>query len=110
MRHSSYDNKRYFDIPEAKPNYSKFFARLDITKWLNGESIQTVNFSAKDREDDSDASTTVLDQAKCTYNEPYLLPYVQAGTEGARYRVKLRVQTVELSYEEFYIDFRVKSG
>ena len=110
MRHSSYDNKRYFDIPEAKPSWSKFFARVDIEKWLDGENIQTVNFSAKNREDNSDVSTTILDQAKCTYNQPYILPYVQAGEEGARYRIKLRVQTVELSYEEFYIDFRVQSG
>lgn len=110
MRHGSYDNKRYFHIPEPKPIFSKFFARLDVSKWLESESIQQVNFSAKDVEDDSDASTTILDQAKCTYSSPYLKPYIQAGTEGARYRVKIQVQTVELSFEEFYIDFRVKSG
>ncbi len=111
MAHSGYDNKRYFDIPEAKPIYSRFFASLDVSKWLDTENIDTVNFTAKERvAAETDVSTTILDQAKCTYNSPYLKPYIRAGEEGKRYRVVIKVTTVEASYEVFYIDFRIKTG
>ena len=107
-----YDEKRYFEITEPKPVYSRFFATLDIRNWLGSETIQSVNFTAKERTtDEDDVSDVVLDPDKNTYDAGgYLKPYVRAGVENTRYRITITVQTIESSYEIFYIDFRIKSG
>lgn len=107
----NYDEKRYFELSEPKPAFSKFFATLDISNWLETENISQVNFSAKERDEDGgDVSSTVLDPAKNTYTGALLKPYIQAGEEDKRYRATITVQTVEQSYEVFYIDWRIKSG
>ena len=105
-----YDNKRYFQIDLAKPTFAQWFAELDISQWVGQETLQTVNFSAKEKETGDDVSTVVLDQGKCTYATNVLKPFIQAGEDKTDYRITIQVETTEGSKESFFIDFDVANG
>ena len=105
-----YDNKRYFQISSSKPSYAQWFIQLSIATWVGTETIKTVNFSAKNKDDDVDASDVVLDSVKNTYSGTTLKPFVRAGVDLNEYRVVIQVETNEGSKEEFYIDFDVANG
>ena len=105
-----YDNKRYFQIEVSKPTFAQWFAELDISQWVGQETLQTVNFKAKDRETGSDVSSVVLDQGKCTYATNVLKPFLQAGVDKTDYRISIECETQEGSKEVFYIDFDVANG
>jgi len=106
-----YDDERYFQIGKSKPSYSQFFAQLDISSWVGTETLNSVNFTAKNKETGSDESSTILDVIKCTYTVGNILkPYIRAGVHNQEYRIKIKVVTAEESQEVFYIDFDVFDG
>ena len=106
-----YDEKRYFEIAEDKPAYSEFFASIDIALWVGAESIDNVNFTAKNRKTGADVTSDVLDDVKCTFTgNQFIKPFLKAGVEKDKYRATMQVATTEESKEEFYLDWQVKSG
>lgn len=105
-----YDNKRYFQISLSKPTYAQWFVELDISQWVGSETLDTVNFSAKEKETGSDVSTVILDDVKCTYANNILKPFIRAGTDKIDYRITIECGTQEGSKEVFYIDFDVANG
>ena len=99
--------KRTFQIPEYKPSYAKWFVKLDVSAWLEDETIDEVTLSAKKLSDGSDVSTTVLDTTKTVVLGSEIKPFIQNGTSGEEYRLTVKVDTEEGSSDEFYIDWKV---
>ena len=81
-----------FVVPETKPPWDRFFISIDCSSWLGGDTFSSADFTAKDAEG-NDVSTTVLDQAKCTYSDTTLKPYIQSGTDGQVYDVIVKATT-----------------
>ena len=97
-----------FKVKQPKGTYERWFIDVGISNWLNGETIQSANFTAKEQGTNTDVSATFLDQGKCTNTATVLKPYVRAGTSGKVYLVFIRVVTVETSYGEFIIEVSVR--
>jgi hypothetical protein len=102
-----YEAKRLFNLPEEKPAWSQIYVDIDITDFLGTETIQSVVFTASCEDTGADATTVVLDQARCTYDGTVLKPFVQAGKAGYTYLVEMRVTTVEGTQESFFVRFDV---
>lgn len=83
-----------FELPRNKDPYEKWFAEIDISQWLGGETIQNVDFTAK-LEDGTDATSTMLDAYKCTFGPAtgLIKPYIQGGVDGERYIIIMKVTT-----------------
>jgi hypothetical protein len=96
-----------FALSEKKHSWEKFFVDLDISSWLGTETISQVNFTAKDSAG-TDVTATFLDAVKCTYSGSVLKPYIQAGSDGARYYVIMKVTTNQQSYGVFILLVQVK--
>ena len=97
-----------FQLPLLKPSYARWFIDIDISNWIGTETIQTVNFSAKEEGgEDGGATSTVLDVAKCTRSDNVLKPYIMGGESGKRYHVIMQVVTAEESRDEFALTFKV---
>lgn len=94
-------------IIQNKSSFERWFVDIGISAWLDGETIQNANFSAKNVETGADATADVLDATKNTYDASTLKPYVKGGTSGSVYAVLCRVVTVQESYGEFVVKFKV---
>lgn len=99
-------------LPDAKPNYSKFFVEIDLTKWLGSEDISAVTFTAKTFGTKQVVTTTVIDTTKCTNSTKVLKPFIQAGTDDETYLVTMQVTTngSPASLEEFYLKFTINDN
>jgi hypothetical protein len=95
-----------FKITQPKTVYEKYFVDIELVKWLRGEIIQAISFSAKDIE--TGASADVVDSIKSTSYQTIAKPYIKDGTSGKSYRVSVKVETLEQSCGEFYLEFSVK--
>ena len=100
---------RVLTIEDPKPPGSQFLVEIDITKWLDGEDISSVSFSAKNMDTGETVTSTVLDAAKNTYTDKIIKPYIQAGSDGGRYCVTAQVTTSgsPSAVESWYIIFSV---
>ena len=87
------EGKRLFNLPESKPVFSQWFVSIDISEWLETETIQTVAFSALREGPGEDATSVILDPAKCTYSGSVLKPFIRGGVIGATYLIEIRVTT-----------------
>jgi len=99
--------RRLWEIDGLKPSGAEFPVTLDLTKWLGSETISTVVYSAINLEDGTSATTTVLDANKCTNTTILVKPWIQAGTSGKSYLVKLLVTSSTNAIDAFYIKFFV---
>jgi len=99
--------KRVFKIADYKPSYAQWFVKLDLSAWLEDETIDEVTLTAKKTSDGSDVSTTVLDTSKTVLLGAIVKPFIKAGDSGQEYRLTVQVDTVEGSSDEFYIDWKV---
>lgn len=103
---------RKFVITEKKPVYDEWFASLDLSEWLGTEEISNVAFEGFDITDgahSATAATGILDQAKCTFTTTVVKPWIQKGSHGNKYRIRLQVTTNENAQGEFYIDFKAQN-
>jgi len=96
-----------FTFERPKAIFDEAYVEIDITEWLEDETIQTVDFSAVD-ELGADATSVVLDVGQSTFNGVYLYPFVVGGVDATRYYVLCQVTTVEGSQQEFRVTFKVK--
>lgn len=99
-----------FSVPHYKAPYERFFVVVDVEDWLDGEEIASVEFEAIDLADDSDATSTVLDEAKCTFTTTQLKPYIRAGSEGHKYQITAQFETTEGTRGEMRVKFAVQEG
>ena len=64
---------------------------LDFTKWLDGESISSVQYSAVRLDTGADASSVVLVQNKCSNTTTLVKPWIKAGDPRVTYQVTVTV-------------------
>jgi len=96
-----------FSVTEPKTTWEKYYIDIDISTWLDEETISDVTFKAYD-EDGVDVSTTILDSNKCTYSGSIVRIYVQNGTDGEGYYVICKVQSSGNNYKEYMVFFKVQ--
>jgi len=99
--------KRIFELDGLKPTTAQFAVELDLSAWLGTETISTVTYSAKCLEDDSVATTTVLDSTKHSNTTTTVKPWIKAGTSRKTYLVKMTVTGSAGSIEIFGLQFGV---
>jgi hypothetical protein len=98
-----------FNFERPKAVFDAAFVEIDITDWLETETIDTVTFSAVDS-DGVDATATVIDDGLSGFNGALVLPYIKGGVDGERYNVLCQVETVEGNYQEFRLIFTVREA
>ena len=98
-----------FSFERPKAIYDAATVELDISEWLEEETIQDVTYSAVDSAGDP-ATAEVLDLGLSSYLGDFLLPYIKGGVDGEKYTVLCQVNTVEGNYQEFRIVFTVREA
>ncbi len=98
-----------FVFDRAKANYDAAYVEIDITEWLESETIQAVTYSAVDSSG-ADATAEVLDLLRSNYSGTLLLPYVKGGINLEQYTVLCRVDTLEGNHQEFRLKFNVREA
>jgi len=96
-----------FTVNEPKTTWEKYYIDLDISAWLDDETISALTFEAED-EDGNDVKTTFLDQTKCTHSGSTVRIYVQGGTSGKGYFVTCKVQSSGNNYKEYLVYVKVQ--
>ena len=99
--------RRLWQIDGLKPSTSEFPVTLDLTKWLGGETVSAVTYSAIEVESGTTATTTVLDSTKHVNTTTLVKPWIKSGTSGKSYLVKLVVTSSGNAKDAFYIQFSV---
>ena len=98
---------RHFVLSKSKPSTSEFPVEIDLTSWVGTDTIASVAYSAVDKADGSDVSSTVIDAAQCANTTLMIYPFIQAGTDKAIYVVTCVVTTTAGSIESFYLEFGI---
>jgi hypothetical protein len=92
--------------PEAQ-----FQITIDISDWLDTDTISTVAYTAVDGQG-GDASTDVLDSGKHTNTTTVIKPYIDCtkgpAVSGMSYTVKMKVVTTAGDQEAWYLKFKVR--
>jgi hypothetical protein len=103
-----YQGIRHFEIPDSKPVFAAWLAEINITEFLEDDTIDDVVFTAA-KEDGTDATSDVLTDALCTYDndDGLIKPYIKAGASGETYICTMQVTTDGGSQEEFYLRWSV---
>lgn len=96
--------KRVFTIADKKPVFAQWFVEIDLTPFLNGETITAIVFSATDSAG-ADATDTILDSTKNTYTTTMVKPFIRGGVPGEKYKVKMQITTASAAQtkDEFYL-------
>jgi hypothetical protein len=89
-------------IPYNLAPTDQFQVTIDITTWLDGDTIDSVTFTATD-EDGEDATDDVLVTGSCSYTDTQIRAYIKGGTDGTVYTVKCAVVTAASDKKSFYI-------
>ena len=100
------EGTRDFNIPDAKPAYSEWPCSVDISRFLDGDTISTMDCSAI-RSDGIDATALVLDGLKNTFTTTAIIPWIKSGAYDADYIVVVKVATSSGAKEVFTIRFTV---
>jgi len=103
---------RKFKISEKKAVFDEYFASISLATWLGTEQISNVTFTGWDITSGATSATRatdVLDQNKCTFTTTLVRPWIQKGTHGHKYRIKMQVVTDSDAQLELYLDFGVKN-
>lgn len=98
-----------FTFERPKAIYDEAFVEIDISEWLESETIEDVTFTAVD-ELGNDATSVVLDLGQSTFNGVYVYPFIKGGVDTTRYYVLCQVDTAEGSQQEFRVTFKVKEA
>ena len=100
--------RRIFELDGFKPSTAEFAVSLDLTSWLGtGVTIYSVAFTAKCLNDNSVATTTVLDSTKNANTTTTVSPWIKGGTSGNTYLVKIQVVSTSGFVEIFGLQFTV---
>lgn len=98
---------RVFYIRDIKPPYAQWFVEIDLTRFLAGETISSVNFSAIDTSDNSDATSVIMDPVKNTHTDSIIKPFIRGGAAGKTYKIKMQVTTNTDTKDEFFLNVQV---
>jgi len=100
---------RVFIIETPKPSEAQGYVPIDITKWLDGNNIASVAFTAKIKDTSEDVSATVLNDSNSTFTSKVLQPYIQAGTDGETYVADIVVTDngAPANIETFYLEWSI---
>ena len=103
-----YEGLRHFEIPDAKPAFAAWLVEIDISEFLEDDSISTVGWTAA-KEDGTDTTADVITVGSCTYDndDGLLKPWIKAGTSGETYICTMQVTTTNGSQEEYYLRWSV---
>lgn len=103
-------NYRYFSIAQKKPVYSQWFVELDISNWLDGDTISNVDFSAIDDSTGLDTTDDILDMTKCIWDVTtgIIKPYIKGGSSDIIYKIQMKVQTTSGDKEIFWLILPVR--
>lgn len=96
---------RNFNVPD-KPIFAAWPCPIDISRFLNGDSVASVQWVAN-KSDGSNATDDVLDDLKHTYSATEIIPWIEAGDPGATYIATGRVITSSGVQEIFYLRWSV---
>jgi len=100
------EGSRDFNVPDAKPVWAEWPCSVDISSWLNGDTISAIDVSAVTA-DGANASATVLDELKHTYTTTSIIPWIKAGAPETDYIVIVKVTATGGAKELFTIRFSV---
>ena len=100
------EGTRDFNIPDAKPPFSAWPCSIDISRFLDGDTISTMDCSAVSSSG-IDATAIVLDDLKHSYTTTSIIPWVKAGAPDTDYIVIVKVTTSSGAKEVFTIRFSV---
>ena len=103
-----YEGLRHFEVPDSKPVFAQWLAPIDISEFLEDDTISAIDFTAA-KEDGTDATDDVLTVASCDYDndEGTISPFITAGASGETYICTMQVTTTNGSQEEFYLRWSV---
>jgi len=87
------------------------FVEIDISVWLNGDTIKDVTYTAKNARTNADATATVLDLGLSTFSGVYLRPYLLGGSVNkVSYKIIAMVECNEVSdIGAFVVEFVTKA-
>lgn len=91
-------------IPDYVHPDDEFAVDIDISTWLDSDTISSVAYSAVDEDGDT-ATTTVLDAAQHSATTTVISPYIKGGTHDVWYIVKMVVSTAGGDEKTFYLKF-----
>jgi hypothetical protein len=91
-------------IPYDLNPQDQFRITMDISTWLDGDTIDSVAYSAVD-DDGIDVSATVLDADQHSHTDTVLRPYVIGGADDAIVKIKMKVTTAGGDLKSFYINY-----
>lgn len=97
---------RVFTIKDKKPVFAQWYVEIDLTPFLGGEIITTVEFTATDSVG-ADKTTIILDAAKNTFTEKMAKPFIKGGISGEKYKIKMQVKSGAYTQDEFYLNVTV---
>ena len=98
-----------FCFERPKATFDEGYVEIDISDWLETETIDDVTFSAKDSAG-ADATSVVLDVGQCTFVGSNVYPFIRGGVDLERYYVLCQVETIEGSQQEFRVVFNVREA
>ena len=84
-----------------------FAVDIDISEWLDSDTISSVAYTAVDGKGNSETANAI-DVNKCTNTQTVIKPYLTGNTNGERYIVKCVVTTTGGDKKTFYVIFECK--
>jgi len=91
-------------IPYQLSPSDEFMVTIDISDWLDTDTISSVVYSAVDG-NGNDVAATVLDAAKHTNTNTVIKPYIKGGADDTKYTVKCLVTTDAGDKKAFYVQW-----
>jgi hypothetical protein len=92
------------ELPDKIHPADKFGVDMDISTWLDADTIASAVYTAVD-EDGEDATSMVLETGICSETNTVLTVYLNGGTHDVWYMVKIVVTTANADDKTFYLKF-----
>jgi hypothetical protein len=80
-----------FKVIDPKDPSEGWYCDVDIAKWLDGDTIAAVAYTAKNVKTGADVTSALLSPTLSTFTGTHLRPYIQGGANATRYRVRALV-------------------
>ena len=92
------------EFPDYVHPADEFGVDIDISTWLDTDTISSVVYTAVD-DDGDDATSTVLITGQCSETSTIMTVYIKGGTHDNWYILKMVVSTTAGDEKTFYLKF-----
>ena len=97
-----------FKIIDPKHPSEEGIVDIDISTWLENDTIKSVTYTAKNRRG-SDVTSSIINSGLSSFSGHHIRPYIQGGVDKESYKVLALVECNEIGdVGAFVVEFSVR--